>query len=1181
MLACVLGVRHADASPPDDWSIERRDDDRALVAQRLAKLRRSPFDRGQWKKLRRALGPATLHRRLEALADRYPRDIGLQVLLARAELDGGQPSAAAARLGTLDAGPRRWSRRVTSLRVDALVRAGASKEAVVLLVDRARRGRYAASDLTLAHTLSERAGLHATALAVAEQLVELAPAEVSALRRLARSAAADGQYRRADAALERSVGLASARERAGLIFARAELMTRAGDHGAASSQLWRLLAVRRGGGRATRAGWWKLFVHSVKQSGLGSSWDPKLRAWLDGGSAPEGAAWRALAQIRTMSGGDPLRAWEEALRVNPKDTIARRELIRALEADGQMSRVLTEIQLLTTRSPEELRFVLELAGRVIVNGDRRVGLAVAHSSGARGSRRAYAMMMLLEFYNAHAEPALALDVGRRWVRSSPRDPEARVALGEQLFEMNAVDEALEQWRRLPKLIRPRHAGWARHAEILSEHANAARGRRLRRDALLSLARALARSPKEPQYHRLKAILEEERRTYDLALESWMQVRRHATAASERVVRDEARTRIVELLVGVGLSRKDKERERVERACRETLGSGPPASALEAGRLLAELYTREDHHSAAVVVLRQLEGRFPSDPIRTLELASALRRTGQPDDLRAAIELLDGVAEADPARAGDALAQVSEIAFLVGDTDLAMAKATAAAHVGRFGNRALVRLGELHERRGELLQAKASYRAAIEAAPHEARARLRLAELQLLGGEVDQAVAAFESLLASGGPPDLMRSVGRRALDLAEATGNSGAFLARVIERAASQPNADEPRELLLDALDRVSVADAEVWLRAGGLRRESSRVATLRRALLTSLSGGSVGVRTRAAQQLGRMRLPDTAMALARVGANLTVHRETSPAIVEAYERAKVAAIVAAASLDDPTAVPLLVQIARHRGSAVGPRYAATWALANAADERARDTLHALVMPDAASDALLTSLACLGLARYPSAAADPLILHDLARHARYAKGRTTRRLCAYAELSLAATIDGRSIERWLEDEDPVLAAIALWRVGRGASADGAAQVQLLRRAIGPPGLPRDAAVAALSRALRAGGRASPPKLPWISVSGWKQTLRLWLIRELRSGARPVPQSSLDVLESAFEQAISVNLEGTPAQRHAARSAMRRCGNGDVGMPSAQQGPTLPSRVSCLAPLFTGSSGVSIGRSVDK
>jgi len=64
----------------------------------------------------------------------------------------------------------------------------------------------------------------------------------------------------------------------------------------------------------------------------------------------------------------------------------------------------------------------------------------------------------------------AVDAVRRQrvysLEGAPPDAEIKINQNEAPDDLPA---ALKQWAMLPKLIRPSHAGWARHAEILSEH----------------------------------------------------------------------------------------------------------------------------------------------------------------------------------------------------------------------------------------------------------------------------------------------------------------------------------------------------------------------------------------------------------------------------------------------------------------------------------------------------------------------------------------------------------------------------------------------------------------------------------------------------------------------------------------------------------------------------------------
>src|SRR5690606_22534516 len=138
-------------------------------------------------------------------------------------------------------------------------------------------------------------------------------------------------------------------------------------------------------------------------------------------------------------------------------------------------------------------------------------------------------------------------------------------------------DAMKEWALLPGLVRPAHAGWARHAEILAEHR--------RPEAILSLQKALAAAPREPKYLRLRAILEQDDRLFHQALATWQQVFELTRAPEHRLLHDEARTRIVDLLVGGTHSQLTSRRQAIEKQALLDLDGKDADLALESGLLL--------------------------------------------------------------------------------------------------------------------------------------------------------------------------------------------------------------------------------------------------------------------------------------------------------------------------------------------------------------------------------------------------------------------------------------------------------------------------------------------------------------------------------------------------------------------------------------------------------------------
>jgi len=715
------------------------------------------------------------------------------------------------------------------------------------------------------------------------------------------------------------------------------------------------------------------------------------------------------------------------------------------------------------------------------------------------------------------------------VKAHPRDPDARIALGEQLFQMGREADALKEWAVLPGLIRPGHAGWARHAEILSEHR--------RPEAALSLDRALQAAPREPKYLRLRALLEQDDRVPQRALATWQQIFELTRAPEHRLLHDEARTRVVDLLVGGTFSQFASKRQTIEKQALTDLDDPKdPALALEAGLLLAELYTREEKFGRAVGIHEKLVKLRPQDPERLGELALALRRAGRGD---AAMATLEQLMAQDPKRSADVLAELAELAFDTGDIERVLAAAARSEGGGPEHARVLVRLGELYERRGDLDEAARTYAGILQRDPKHAQARLRMAELTLGRGQVREAEAQLRAILADGGAPEVLEEVGRRALDLAEASGTMLALLDLALLRIRREPTDEAPRELLLDALDRSDPRDIHAWARD---ESAPNRRTGLRRALVDALGRGPVGARLRAAEHLGRLALPATAVPLARMGAQLTAPRDATRTVREAFEQARAAAIRAAGELDDPDAVPVFGDLMAASEPTRESWYAAAWSLARSSAPAAADHLRRFAVPE--QEGLIAALACAALARtgVPGSAGD---LPRVSRMAAQSNHALQRRVCAFAEAALTPDDQVARLYERLQSADPALAAIAAWRLGQVAPArrPREAVAALLRRYVGVHGLARDAAAAALARQLAASpGPPDPvPPLPAVRTKGWEITVERWLTGVIAPPFEPLAPAALGPFQAELRQAVEAAQAGTRAEAQAAQALQTAAG----------------------------------------
>lgn len=1145
--ALGTGATAAAAAPDDDWSLERDAADPALVGQRFAKLRRNPFDRAQFRALEKAIGRDALERRIASALAHDPDDVALGVLSARVSMLRGKAADAAVRLAALEARAGRRAGAVFALRIDALEAAGDVAGAVTALRERSSGvgPKPRAALLARALDLAEQGGQLDVALELAQLRVDARPSDASAQIRLARIAAKAGDIARADRAFAAAEGKATGKEREEIAMERARAMLDGGDPGAATAAIWALLEDAARGSATSRAARWELLVEAQRRAGSGESMVVTLEAWLTKHPG-EAAAWRALAATQDLAGLESQEARRRAIALDPRDEDSQGALIEAMSTRGDVEGAIAEYRRFVARHPQDVDRGLALAGGLLNGAERERGLALAREIGERTGRRAPALTSLLEFYNLADEPELALGVARRLVKLAPRSAEVQIALGEQLYQMGRTPEALAAWGRLPKLVRPAHRGWARHAEVLGEHG-------LVSDAVASLKVAMKLAPDEPDYLRLRAVFAEEQRRPAVALELWEQLRARARAPEHKLLRDEARTRIVELLVEGAVPSRIERAAAAENAARIAFERAEPlADAVEAGLFLGELHTRREHYPAAVAVYRQLARLQPTEPDRLADLAAAQRRAGQPAE---AIATLEELLALDPTRKGEVLAEVSELAFEAGDDARALEAAHASAKASGRQVDALVRLGELHERRGDLDAAAAAYDEAMTAEPDDLRAYLHLAELEVTRTHEARARTLLATALDRGGSAELLRDAGRRLLDLAEAQGDTLDVLDLALRRTVKQPKADEPREFLLSALDRVPATRLGAWISA---KPEAQRATAMRTSLLGAVERGPVSVRARAADHLGALGLPDTALPLVRAALSITAPRDATPTVRDAYDRARVTTLRAAGAQADPAAADALTRIMEDAGSSRPLVYAAAWGLAaiGTRDDVWSDALAV------GADPVLAMLGCVALARRDDAVPAPLLakVGTLARDSRWVE---VRHACALSEASLVGDDELETLAALRDPADPILAAIAAWRRGRVKGDDPDVDVALYSTLLGPAGLQRDAAAAALATRLRPRGPTAPlgrPPAPGARAYG--PAFERWLVTVVSPTFEPIGASEIRST-AAIRRAMAANAEGSRVERAALKQAQRPC---SATEPTATKAPAAAATSLCLAPL---------------
>jgi hypothetical protein len=278
----------------------------------------------------------------------------------------------------------------------------------------------------------------------------------------------------------------------------------------------------------------------------------------------------------------------------------------------------------------------------------------------------------------------------------------------------------------------------------------------------------------------------------------------------------------------------------------------------------------------------------------------------------------------------------------------------------------------------------------------------------------------------------------------------------------------------------------------------------------------------------------------------------------DAYDRARVTTLRAAGAQADPAAADALARVMED-GSASRPLvYAAAWGLAaiGTRDEVWNDAL------TVGADPVLAMLGCVALARRGESVAAPLVVKvgTLARDSRWAE---VRHACALSEAALVGDDEIESLAALRDPADPILAAIAAWRRGRVKGDDLDVDVALYSTLLGPAGLQRDAAAAALASRLRSAGTVTPldrPPAPGSRAYG--PAFERWLVTVVSPGFEAIKAADIGST-AAIRRAMAANAAGSRVERAALKRAQRPC---PTHAAAASSAPTAAATSLCLAPL---------------
>lgn len=957
----ALAVAVGTATARADWEL-RRTNDRTLEEQATRALLSRPTDQALARRLVQLAGKAgtpALRARFQSRADAPAAtyaDLAACATLLMAVGAFDDAAAMFARAVALRAEPAALEGQAR-----ALARAGRRAEAVLAydraLAETATTGPRRRLLEAQAALLDDRSDVERE-LAIRRALVELAPRDDGAARRLVDSLARAGHAAEAADLLDARIGTRRGAADFDDVLRLAELRDAAGDGARATATLADLIVrLPRSDEERRRVAWARAIVVARHHDGLPALADSLSRAT---GAVELSVLGEVRDELGDLEGA--LDAVRRADRLRPSAELGRRT-VALLDRLGRDDEAVGAYEALSRRDPTDPRWSLELIERELRRGQRRRAGEHFDRAATRFARVPSATIRLAELAARWGEDKRALAAWERVRCLAPRDEQGILGLGETQFAAGKRALAIATWQALRSRDSSAVAGHLRLAEVLLEHD-------LLAEAFSSVEQARALEPKNASVHRLLAQVLERQRQPDAAVREWETVIELSPGPNRTGERREARARILTVLARAGRAKLDQRVRALEESVRRD------GSDWEQVLFLAEAQQRLGNQLGAIGTLRALlareaatSGRGAPGPAAesdaraevTLALVRLLRAAGQHEE---AVRRLVDLAARTPARARDAHVQIADLQLARHDEALALAHAQEAARLAPGDGQALARIAAIEERAGDEARAAATYRQAFER-DGNATAGFALARLLEARGDAQASAAVLRTILRSASDDEAILEAGRRARDVEEYLGRLGE-LEREVEGAWSTGSgAPVYRRVFVDVLRRL----LPLLARDPAATAERARLAQRGlRPLLELVTDADGAPEAALVEQLGLLGNKDATPALARLAAPPTDvtrdERDRPPSLSVAARETQAAAVIALGRLGDERGREVLERLAIAPDPAL--RAAAVWALGRLPAPAPRAALeHA--MKDPRPD--VAGLACVSLGRSSGEAA--------------------------------------------------------------------------------------------------------------------------------------------------------------------------------------------------------------------
>jgi tetratricopeptide (TPR) repeat protein len=611
----LAAPRSAAAAPDDDWQVQRDPFDKSVVARYKAILARSPHDAGALAKLlelyRRYRTVELLKTEYQAALAKKPDDWALLVALAKIQRATGDDAAAldlltrATRANADDAAGWLLLGEIHK----AFARTGEARQSYEQALghgkDKATRSRAlrALADLALSANDIEAANRYF------KQFLELDPKNAQlwiehgdAMLAAKRPDEAAASYAEAEKLLSGDPA-----RRVEVVARRGQALEALGRDEDAKAEYRRAIKLAPRGYYIEVELTARIIDIYRRNQDLARLVTEYEKQW------PEGSRghfeWDTLGKLYEETGAQDkaITALKRAAAKAPWELETQRRLIQLLENSGRDDEALAQYEAVVRVAPGEARFQIDLVDRYWRRGLEKKALEGLRRLESRFPGDPGILSAIADLYQRYGKEELAIAAYERLAKIEPDDPSHLVTLGEQYYQKGDKPRAMATWKRIAN--GKSAAALAKLGEVLAEHNELT-------EALTSYGKAIKLEPKNPDFYKGRAAVQESKKSYNDALADWEEVL-CLIDPKDRTARREASRRLVQVLL------RTQGRE-LEYRSRWVAAFNRRPSELEAGYFLIEYYAKRPYAGEPQRTLLAMRSLVPDDQEVMFDLVKSYR-----------------------------------------------------------------------------------------------------------------------------------------------------------------------------------------------------------------------------------------------------------------------------------------------------------------------------------------------------------------------------------------------------------------------------------------------------------------------------------------------------------------------------------------------------------------------------